>query len=450
LNLKKLLSVVLLTLTLLVIAACNSETQANPPQQQEPTVQNQAGTGTSATTPAPTPTPPPASTEYNAAGRDAFIAAQGGFFENTITGHLPIVRRRIHAGGSFTKIICDNDILWAAGLSERGRWGIGEGDGTLNRRDFQSDTFIPIMENVASVTSFQNGSYVLTNGGTLWRTGARNDTALVDLTPFGLDAFFQGYPVRFLDNIVDVCVTVGGGRSGNALALTSDGYVWAWSFDNAPTIVMGNVVYIRTVVADRAEDLAFFVITEAGDVYVWGQIALRRSGQSPARYTFSNPTRIEGIGELVNIRLDHRAITGVRTDGSAITIENAHVVSHSDDVFVVDPLVWTFDDRNAVLSLVVSQQGGDMISRLILSDNGRLQGDGQNSSGIINPDSTSSSFNGFQNIRTDLAYFAANGRRIIGIDFDGQIWGWGCNRNGELGLGFTSAREGFTQLNLGN
>jgi len=380
--------------------------------------------------------------------REEFIAEQD-LFANTLTGHLPLQRRRIHVGYNFSKIVCDNSILWATGANESARFG------TENLGRFQINEPIPILENVASVVGNFNGSLVVTNGGALWHIGISPRLGVdrnIDLFGLGLDSSFQGYPVRLLDNIVDVSSTI-----SHALALTSNGDVWIWGHnDNAqviyppslldiePSIIMQNAVYVHAGAGSRGTRTSF-VITDTGDVYVWGQITLNRPAASPGRYEFTTPTRIEGIGELININYSDNVITGVRTDGTAITIENAHVVEHTDGVFTVDPLVWTLEERNAVSSIVVGSDGS-LITRLIMSDNGWLQGVGRNNFGILNPDSNRHDYNAFQVIRDDIAYFAASAGTIIAIDLNGQFWGWGNNQYGQLGLGFASNREGFTAL----
>jgi alpha-tubulin suppressor-like RCC1 family protein len=121
--------------------------------------------------------------------------------------------------------IKEDGSLWAWGYnSAQGRLG----DSTTNNR------FEPVrikgIENVKTAIARANNSYAIKEDGTLWAWGWNNRGQLGDGTITNRN---YPVPVNGLINVVDVA----GSESqrypgGHVLAVTSDGKLWAWGYNN--------------------------------------------------------------------------------------------------------------------------------------------------------------------------------------------------------------------------
>ena len=467
---KKLLVMTLLVFVLFTLVACGGNggiaetgTQATPPpanpqQQEQPPAQNEtendeqtqemASDYENETESNPQQAAEQPEPEMQYLTRSEFIYYQC-VYDNTLTGHLPVRKNRASLGTAHTLVIDNNGIAWGMGSNRRGALGVRDHYISFHLRETYELQPVKLLQNVALVRTQGRYSFAITNGGSLWKLDSSISSALAEL----IDYRFLGYPIRIMDNIVDIQI-----GWDHFLALSSNGEVWAWG-DNSSgqvqspreAIVLGPRVVMENVIQIKAGPHSSFAITESGDLYVWG--CLLNQGVASDLFPATHPrVRIDGFGDIVSLyHTGDLNMTAVGADGAAMLVRYRDLVSASAEAYVFEPTRWTWDDSNVTEHIMFI--GSDTF---MLQDTGLLQGIGSNRYGLLNPaNPSSSSYRSPITIREDVAYFAAGGPSHAGpthafmIDKTGQMWVWGRNHEGQLGLGHTSTTEEFTMLQFG-
>ena len=135
----------------------------------------------------------------------------------TIDRHTPVHIMddvvAVSAGLRHTLAITTDGSLWAWGWNADGRLGDGT---TTNRR-----TPVHIMDDVVAVSAGWGHTLAITTDGSLWAWGWNEFGQLGDGTTID-----RHTPVHIMDDVV--AVSAGGFPSSHALAITTDGSLWAW------------------------------------------------------------------------------------------------------------------------------------------------------------------------------------------------------------------------------
>ena len=147
----------------------------------------------------------------------------------------------VSGGEVHTLVLMDdkNSTVWACGNNSYQQLGIGDDNDdqmTLTQvlgGEMDSD----ILKNIADIDAGWQHSLALDNDGSLWAWGnndngqlGNNSNEPSSIPVQVLSGEQNDEPCVYLENIVDISA----GRSGeHSLAVSSDGYVWAWGRDNA-------------------------------------------------------------------------------------------------------------------------------------------------------------------------------------------------------------------------
>jgi len=247
--------------------------------------------------------------------------------------------------------------------------------------------------------------HVLKNDGTVW-----------EFTKKGL-AQVQG-----LKNVIAVA-----SKAGNALALQSDGTVWAWgsnSFGQLGDATLerrdtpGKVLELSDVIAISVGDGYSVASKNDGTVWAWGHNWRGQLGDG----TIDNqrlPVRVIGPSDIVTIDAGTYHSLGLDSDGGVWTWGN--LASGT-------PGVQSMSD-------VVAIAAGSGYS-LMLKNDGVLWACGSNTSGQLGDNTNASRPKPVQVFDYHLGKvkaIASGGHYSVAIKTDGTVWTWGYNDYGELG-----------------
>jgi len=292
-----------------------------------------------------------------------------------------LVFEMVAIGGHHTLALKDDGTVWAWGSNLDGQLG----DGTT-RNTRIAPVQVHGLYNAVSIAAGLHHSIALTCDGMVWAWGWNDFGRLGDGTRQSRATPVQ---VRGLYNVVSVATS-----NAHSVALRSDGTVWAWGWNIHGQLGDGTWTSSDTPV--QAQGLDNVISVAAG----WGHsIALRSDGTVWAWGAGWNGQLGDGTAECSN--------TPVQVQG---------------------------------LANVVAVTAGDSYS-VALRDDGTVWAWGWNSNGQLGDGTTESSNMPVQvQGLTDIAAVAAGSSHSIALRADGAVWAWGWNHNGQLGDGTLTSR----------
>jgi len=335
---------------------------------------------------------------------------------------------KIGAGFQHSFAIDNNGRLWSWGNNEHGQLGLGD---TVNKlaptQIVNTNSWVAVDGGEAFSIAINNKGEIFTwgrNSSGQLGTGDNNDRltpthveivfsqvaiaagaeyslAIIDgeLYSWGLNMYGQlglgDYVTRLSPTRVGVkndWISIAAGM--HSLAINSDGELWAWGWNsagqlglghytnrNAPTRV-GNKSNWKTIAVDNSHSLA---INDENELWVWGR----------------NDIGQLGLGSIVN-QTEPQKVTSPARNWQAIA-------------------------------------AGDRQTLAITTD-GELWACGSNNIGQLGIGSTPLSTTTFVRVgdKSNWASVATDSFFAVGINSAGEMYSWGQNSIGELGLGYTS------------
>ena len=341
------------------------------------------------------------------------------------------------AGGGHTVVVSTLGQIWAAGYNDYGQLGTG---GTVKQHAFVQVAFDG--KNIVAVAAGGTHSAAITDSGELWTWGYNDDGEL------GIgDTTDRHAPVKVSVNGQKIVAVAAG--FWHTAAITDSGELWKWGYNSngqlgiggttnrhAPVKVSANGQKIVAVAAGRLHTAA---ITDSGELWTWGY---NSDGQL-------------GIGDTT----DRHAPVKVSVHGQKIVAVAAggyHTAAITDS-----GELWTWGynsngqlgiggttNRHAPVKVSVNGQkivavaaGRDHTAAI--TDSGELWTWGYNSIGQLGIGGTTN--------RHAPVKVSVNGQKIVAvaagrdhtaaITDSGELWSWGYNGNGRLGIGDTTNRH---------
>jgi alpha-tubulin suppressor-like RCC1 family protein len=226
--------------------------------------------------------------------------------------------QQVNVGGGFVGAIKTDGTLWMWGYGGFGQIGIG------NTISYSSPVQVGSVVPWRQVSCGQNSTSAIKSDGTLWTWGNNNIGQLGDGTvtnrslpvQIGLGTTWQqvvcGYGIVSADGEHNV-------------AITTDGKLWAWGYNNNGQLGLGDTSNRTTPVQvgtltnwKRISDdhgRSTFAIKTDGTLWSWG---LNTSGQLGIgnRINYNSPVQVGALTNWKQISNKGETVMGIKTDGT--------------------------------------------------------------------------------------------------------------------------------------
>ncbi|MDR0695951.1 MAG: hypothetical protein LBF68_00190 [Christensenellaceae bacterium] len=364
-------------------------------------------------------------------------------------------KRRFSAGGYHSLWIDTSGQLWAFGYNGNGQLG----DGTMV--DKTSPVQIKAGQNITKFRAVSAGnrhSLAIDADGNLWAWGSNAYGQIGDGTTTTRYA-----PVNVLPRKEIVAVSAG---ESHSMAIDSDGNLWTWGYNSHGQLGNGSKTKSTIPVQIKAgenDTVTKFKSVSAGgshsfaidinnNLWAFGNNSDGQLGSfdGSAKDDFSTPVQIailDGMNAIVKFTsvsagTNHSLIidsnnslwacgnnsNGQIGNGGTATLFNPYKVTVSDGT------ISSFRDASAGsnFSYVIDNQG--TVWSFGLNSYGQLGLGVNNLSQKTTPETI---------FRSDIKFaaVAAGFNFGLAVDSEGDIWSWGDNGNGQLGIGNTTTRH---------
>ncbi|GMU05624.1 hypothetical protein ASNO1_18770 [Corallococcus caeni] len=337
----------------------------------------------------------------------------------------------VSAGGNHVLAQHSDGTVWAMGDNSVGQLGLA---GPAPRAAL---TQIAGLSNVGAVSAGGYHSMAMLYDGTVWTWGD-NWYGQLGLGVSGQRTVPTQVPG--LDGIVAVAA-----GDGHSLALRYDGTVWAWGYNGSGQLGIGSTT--RQLLPVQVPSLSGIVAISAGanfslalhydgSVWAWGENWLGQLGDG-TQVNRSSPVRMPGLTNVVSLDAGQYHVLAVRSDGTLWAWgSNGFGELGIGNTVTLNPPV-----QVTGLSGVVAVSAGNRHSMAVRSD-GTVWTWGSNSEGALGIGTFVSSavpvrvpnLSGIQSVAS-----GPSGRQFetfsLALGYDGTLWSWGANTDGQLGLG---------------
>jgi alpha-tubulin suppressor-like RCC1 family protein len=347
----------------------------------------------------------------------------------TYTLTEPLGPGALVAGAEHTVLATPQGLLYAWGRNNFGQ--IGDGSTTTPRT---APKAIPSVTGVISLAAGDSHTLALTWDGRVFAWGYNNSGRLGDGTTQN-----QSSPVLVpsLSNVVAIAA-----GASHSLALTANGSVYAWGVGTSgqlgqgstpaslqvPTLVPG----LSGIVGIAAGEWHSLAVTSTGQVYAWGANGSGQLGDGTTTPR-NSPVLISGLTQVSAVR-SGSIHNFARLHSGAVYAwgggSQGQLGIGGGSNVTTPALVTGFT--------ALDLDAGDLHSLGITND-GALWAWGDNANSKLGDGTTIDKSSPMALASpTSVAFVAAGDNHSVAITTDGHVWSWGANSHGQLGDGTTN------------
>lgn len=360
-------------------------------------------------------------------------------------------RLAISAGFNHTLFLKTDGTVWAVGLNDRGEIG----DGTTTNRT--SPVQVSSLTQVIAVSACNDTSLALKTDGTVWAWGADSNVGMLGQ---GSSVGNKSTPqqISTLSGITAIaCV------HQHALALKSDGTVWAWGSNTLDGTQGGQLGQATTTTSNatptQVSSLSGITVTAIaagfyhsmalasnGTVYAWGSNGVGQLGNNTTTSTSSAVT-VSGLTTATAIAASGTWSMALRSDSTVVAWgdDTAGQNGNGDAGASLTPTAVLLGSQE--LPTVMAITAGSGFGLALLND-GTIAAWGDNDNGQLGDGTTTNRTSAVQISSTSISNVVM---LDAGLDHSvaiivGGLRSWGENNDGELGLGDTTDRSTPTSV----
>ncbi|MEC4684419.1 MAG: RCC1 repeat-containing protein [Nitrospirota bacterium] len=346
----------------------------------------------------------------------------------------------VASGSRFTIALKADGTVWA--------WGAGGalGDGT----ETSSATPVQVCDagetapcssfltDVAAIGAGDSNAVALKTDGTVWAWGNNSDGQLGDGTTTS-----SRVPIQ-----VDITAIASG--AAHTIILKTDGTVWAWGWNYYGQLGDGTTIDRTTpvqvsgltdVIAIAAGVYHNVALKSDGTVWAWGYNGLGQLGDGTTIDRLT-PVQVSDLSNVTVIAAKPYSALALKSEGTVWTwgaigrLDITTTETCNNKPCSTTPV--QANDLTDVTDIAAGRGFSD--NTIVLKSDGTVWAWGDNGSGTLGDGTTTDSSTPVQvNELTDVIDITAGNGHAIALKTDGTVWAWGNNSWSQLGLAVTTS-----------
>ena len=346
---------------------------------------------------------------------------------------------QVSAGYAYTMALGSDGRLWAWGDNQYGQLGDGSTSDRTGPVQVRSD------RRFEQIGAGNYTSFAIDDAGHVWAWGYNRQGQLGD----GSDVVYRDIPIQLNIDALFTHLAVG---AGHALAMDTEGNLWAWGDGSSGVLGNGTSSWKQKPAKVKLEmDIVQFsagsthcnALDSEGNLWAWGNRRYGQLGDGTAGTHLDNATR--------PVRVKADTPFGARTIPEDDSAESSGTNALPADSVLSDRMsglvrnvtatAGTVSKTDAAPATFTDIDGFSQSSYAVDSD-GHLWAWGYNANGQLGDGSKTDRHAPVQ-LKADATFTqvvgtAGNG---IALDTDGHLWVWGLNYNGLFANGHSSYSE---------